>query len=103
MIAPVLYQSIENDGTEGGFSENFPDIFGCGIFKCGRDHEKLKNPFIRSIAPDTTDFALSIFDENADLILSMTEETVFFALFSLSENADLMLSSFPRSMYSPYS
>ena len=50
MIAPVLYQSIENDGTEGGFNENFPDIFGCGIFKCGRDHEKLKNPFILSIA-----------------------------------------------------
>ena len=86
IIPPSLYQSIPNDGTLGGFRLNFPLIEKCGSFSFGRLHEKLKNPFIFSIAPDTTFFAASSFSLNADFMLSRIPVTVLLAAFSLFVN-----------------
>ena len=95
MMPPVLYHSTPNDGTDGGFRLNEPDILKCGIFKCGNDHSKLKNPLILSIAFETAVFADSIFSLNFARMLSMTEPTVERAPFNFVEKDDLMLSSFP--------
>ena len=67
----------------------------CGSFKSGSFHEKLKTPFILSIAPDTTDLAASSFEENADLIPSKTDDTVSFAACILDAMVERMLSSLP--------
>lgn len=91
MIPPVLYHSTPNDGTDGGFRLNEPDILKCGIFKCGNDHSKLKNPLILSIAFETAVFADSIFSLNFARMLSMTEPTVERAPFNFVEKDDLMV------------
>ena len=50
MIPPVLYHSIPNFGTDGGFRLNEPEIEKCGSFNFGNDHSKLKAFFIASMA-----------------------------------------------------
>ena len=67
-MPPCLYHSIEKLGTEGGFRLKLPLILGCGSFRCGSDQEKLKNPFILSMAFFTVSLAVFIGVEMAVLI-----------------------------------
>ena len=81
----LRYQLILKCGTDGGLSENEPEIDICGSFNFGRDQLNLNSPLILSIASLTAFLADSIFSENDFLMLSNFSDAALFALSSLLE------------------
>lgn len=75
-IPPFLCQLIPNDGTEIGFKLNEPLIEILGNFNLGKDHSKLKNDLILSIAVLTASLAPPIVSLILVLILVKVSETV---------------------------
>lgn len=81
LFIAFLYQSTYSFGIEGGASENFPFIEKCGSFILGKDHLKLKNPFILSIAFFTKSLAALIGVVIAVFIPFHIDENISFISF----------------------